>query len=246
MTPTATTAPRAPLPALDAEPPARAPRERWPALELEGVTKRWPRTREPVLADVELELEAGAVAWIAGSNGVGKTTLLRIAAGLLAPDRGTVHVHGLTPRLDRARYQQAVGLVSAGDRGLHARLTVRQDLGYWASLALLGGAAARGAVERAIEAFELRELAGRRVDRLSMGQRQRVRIAMAFLHEPRLLLLDEPATSLDEAGRACLSAAVAERVAAGCSVLWCSPTGERPPLALDAAYALARGRLVAS
>jgi ABC-2 type transport system ATP-binding protein len=226
--------------------PAAEELEPWPALELCGVGKRWPKAPQPVLEGVELELEPGEVAWIAGSNGVGKTTLLRIVAGLLAPDHGTVHVHGLAPHHDRAAYQSAVGLVSAGDRGLHARLTVRQDLGYWAALAMLGRAGGRAAIERAIEAFDLGELADRRVDRLSMGQRQRVRIAMGFMHEPRLLLLDEPTTSLDEEGRACLRAAVAERVAAGCGVLWCSPTGERPSVPVDAEHMLAGGRLVAA
>jgi ABC-2 type transport system ATP-binding protein len=224
--------------------PATVPAAQWPTLELSDVAKRWPRAPHPVLDGVELELEPGEVAWIAGANGVGKTTLLRIAAGLLAPDRGTVHVEGISAELDRARFQRAIGLVSAGDRGLHARLTVRQDLGYWADLALLGRAASRVAVARAIEAFALEELAGRRVDRLSMGQRQRVRIAMAFLHQPRLLLLDEPTTSLDEDGRACLHAALAERRAAGCAVLWCAPGTERPAISIDAAYALAAGRLV--
>ncbi|MGN6190325.1 MAG: ATP-binding cassette domain-containing protein [Conexibacter sp.] len=243
MTPTALEPAAAAPPAGS---PASAGAELWPALELHDVVKRWPRAKAPVLDGIELELEPGEVAWIAGSNGVGKTTLLRIAAGLLAPDRGSVHVHGLSPRFERARYQRAIGLVSAGDRGLHARLTVRQDLGYWAALALLGGAAERAAVERVVAAFDLQELSGRRVDRLSMGQRQRVRVAMAFMHEPRLLLLDEPTTSLDASGRACLEAAVRERLAAGGAVLWCSPTGERPPLALDAAYALDGGRLVAA
>ncbi|HZV74505.1 MAG TPA: ABC transporter ATP-binding protein [Conexibacter sp.] len=226
--------------------PAADELELWPALELCGVRKRWPKAKEPVLAGIELELAPGAVAWIAGSNGAGKTTLLRIVAGLLAPDGGTVRLDGMAPDRERAAYQRAIGLISAGDRGLHARLTVRQDLGYWAGLAMLGRAAGRAAVERAIEAFDLGGLAGHRVDRLSMGQRQRVRIAMAFMHEPRLLLLDEPTTSLDEEGRACLHAAVAERVAAGCAVLWCSPTGERPGVPLDAQYALVGGRLAAA
>jgi ABC-2 type transport system ATP-binding protein len=217
--------------------------EAWPTLELHDVRKRWPKAKQPVLAGVDLELAPGEVAWVAGSNGVGKTTLLRIIAGLLAPDGGTVRLEGMAPDRERTDYQRAIGLISAGDRGLHARLTVRQDLGYWADLALLGRAAARAAIARAIEDFELGELANRRVDRLSMGQRQRVRIAMAFMHEPRLLLLDEPTTSLDDEGKACLHAAVAERVAAGCGVLWCSPTGERPGVGLDAEYVLRDGRL---
>jgi len=99
-------------------------------------------------------------------------------------------------------------------------------------------------VGRALERFDLQELAARRVDRLSMGQRQRVRLAQAFLHEPGLVLLDEPHTSLDEDGIELIQHAIDEVRARRGAVLWCSPSMHELPLAADAHYLLHDGVVV--
>jgi ABC-type multidrug transport system ATPase subunit len=190
-------------------------------LALRGVSKRWHKDQTPVLEDVDLDVDIGTSTWIGGRNGVGKTTLLRIAAGLIDPDRGP-----------------------AGDRGLYARLTVRRQLTFWARIAMVDRRAVAGVVEEAIDAFALRELAGRRVDRMSMGQRQRVRIAMTFLAEPEVVLLDEPLTSLDSEGAAILGRAIDALLDRGGALLWCSPEGERLDRRFDAKLILEQGRLV--
>ncbi len=195
------------------------------------------------MRDVNLVLQPGSVAWLSGENGVGKTTLLRIIAGIIAPDRGTVRVCGLAVEHERRAYQSRIGLLTAGNSGLYARMTVRQHLDYWARLALLPARGRTELLDQSIERFGLRELAGRRLDRMSMGQRQRVRIAMAFLHRPRLLLLDEPANSLDLSGRALLTEAVDAHRADGGSTLWCSPAGEALDTQVDQELELASGRL---
>ena len=84
----------------------------------------------PVLERVDVCVEEARSAWIAGQNGAGKTTLLRIAAGLITPDRGTVRLRGLDPERTRREYQRKVGFLGAGDRGLYARLSVRQNLDF--------------------------------------------------------------------------------------------------------------------
>jgi ABC-type multidrug transport system ATPase subunit len=98
-------------------------------------------------------------------------------------------------------------------------------------------------VEGAIERFELRELAQQRVDRMSMGQRQRVRVAMTFMVEPEIVLLDEPLTSLDEEGALLLLEAVRDLLARDGCVLWCSPGDEPLAPAFDARWTIERGRL---
>jgi ABC-2 type transport system ATP-binding protein len=98
-------------------------------------------------------------------------------------------------------------------------------------------------VETAIAVFELGQLAGRRVDRLSMGQRQRLRIAMTFLGEPEVILLDEPLTSLDEDGAAVLEWAIGETLARGGAILWCSPSGEHLGQDFEDRWLLEHGRL---
>ena len=122
-------------------------------------------------------------------------------------------------------------------------MTVRQHLEYWSRLALVPREQRNECVEQSIERFALGALAGRRLDRMSMGQRQRVRVAMAFLHRPALLLLDEPATSLDEDGLTALLAAVAEHRRSGGSTLWCSPGGDELGQRVDLRLRLASGRL---
>jgi ABC-type multidrug transport system ATPase subunit len=225
--------------------PVAAPEPADPALELWGVTMRW-RGRDPrVLDELDLLVERGRVVHVVGRNGAGKTTLLRVASGLLTPERGIVCLTGLSPERDRRQYQRRLGLLQAGDHGLYARMTVRRHLHFWTGLYALPRAGRDEAVAGALERFALTELAGRRVDRLSTGQRQRVRLASAFIHRPRLVLLDEPRNSLDEEGLELLAAAVADHAAEGGAVLWCSPAVESGDLPCDAVYRLERGRLTA-
>ena len=212
-------------------------------LELTGLRHRWKPKLPPVLDDVSLSLNPGTVTWIGGRNGVGKTTLLRIAAGILIPQAGTVRLTGLDPIGDRGPYQRRLGFLSAGDRGLNARMNVTQQLDYWARLAYVPRERRAGTVAEAITTFGLEELAKRRVDRMSMGQRQRVRLAMALLHAPRLILLDEPRNSLDEEGYVILNQGITAAANRGAAVLWCSPRGEDRAVHTDASYSLEHGRL---
>jgi ABC-2 type transport system ATP-binding protein len=213
-------------------------------LRLSGLRKRWRKDLPLVLDDLDLTLHPGKTAWVGGRNGVGKTTMLRVAAGLIEPDKGRAEVWGVGPNENRARYQQLVSFLPAGDRGLYARLTVRSQLEFWARIAMVPRAEFRQTIEAAIEQFDLHDLANRRVDRMSMGQRQRLRIAMTFLQQPEVVLLDEPLTSLDEEGGVLLQAAVAEVLAREGTVLWCSPSGEHLDITFDSHWMLENGRLV--
>jgi ABC-2 type transport system ATP-binding protein len=214
-----------------------------PVLVLEGLYHRWKDSTPPVLDDVSLALRAGEVTWIGGRNGVGKTTLLRLAAGILLPQRGMVRMGELTPSTKGGSYQRRIGFLSAGDRGLQARMRVRQQLDYWARLAYVPREQRGELVANALRRFGLQELAEQRVDRMSMGQRQRVRLALAFLHEPSVLLLDEPRNSLDEDGYRVLGEQIEWVAGRGAAVLWCSPRGEDRVLACDVGYTLQEGRL---
>jgi ABC-2 type transport system ATP-binding protein len=220
--------------------PAAAP------LRLRGLSKRWRKDLPPVLDELDLTLEPGTTTWVGGHNGVGKTTMLRVAAGLIDPDRGRAELWGVTAGENRVRYQQLVSFLPAGDRGLYARLTVRRQLEFCARIAMVPRERFRETIENAIETFDLGELAERRVDRMSMGQRQRLRIAMTFLPRPKVVLLDEPLTSLDEEGTSLLQAAVEEVLAREGAVLWCSPSGEHLEMVFDARWTIERGRLVAA
>ncbi len=215
-------------------------------LTLRGLSKRWRADLPLVLDELDLTLEPGTTTWVGGRNGVGKTTMLRVAAGLIEPDSGRAEVWGVAPAENRVRYQQLVSFLPAGDRGLYARLTVRRQLEFWARIAMVPRERFRETIDHAIETFDLGELAERRVDRMSMGQRQRLRIAMTFLPSPEIVLLDEPLTSLDSEATVLIEAAVAEVIARDGAVLWCSPSGEHLEMAFNAHWTLEGGRLVAA
>ena len=208
---------------------------------LGGVFKAW--AGRSVLSGIDVRLPAGRLIRIKGANGAGKTTLLRIAAGLVRPDAGSVRLRDLDPEQDRTSFVGAVGFLSAGDRGLYSRLSAHRhlELAYDLSLAERGGR--RPAVEAAIEQFALEPFAGRRVDRVSTGQRQRARLALTFLHAPELVLLDEPANSLDDAGIAVLGAALERLRERGGGAIWCAPSATDPPLPFDERFVLHDGAL---
>jgi ABC-type multidrug transport system ATPase subunit len=214
-----------------------------PVLELTGITKRWPRLEHPVLDGVDLALEPGTTTIIGGRNGTGKTTLLRIAAGLIGPDSGGVRLDGLHPVADRAAFQQSVGFLSAANGGLYARLSVAWHLDWWARLAFIPQERRRSVIAGALRRFDLEALRDRRTDRLSMGQRQRVRLAGAFLHDPDVLLLDEPANSLDGEGIALLARAIDAAVDRGAAALVCMPSGVAEAIVADRHLLLDRGVL---
>ncbi len=209
-------------------------------LVVEGLSKHWGDT--PILKGIDLSLASGTMTWISGGNGAGKTTLLRIVAGMLTPDGGAISVDGVRADVDRRAYQSEIGFLAAGNSGLYARLSVRQNLEFWAGLALIPMAQRRECLGQALERFGLTELQSQRADRLSLGQRQRVRLALTFLHEPRLVLLDEPSANLDDDGVATLLAAIDEHTRRGGMSVWCAPT-RHAELSCDSAYLLHDGLL---
>jgi ABC-type multidrug transport system ATPase subunit len=219
-----------------------APVAEAPLLKLDSISKAW--GAKVVLDDVTLELAPGSLTWLAGANGVGKTTLLRIAAGLLGPDRGSIALDGLHPLSDRRAYKRRLGFLSAGDRGIYARLSVHRHLHLCARLALMPDAEVEPAIERILQLVGLEELLHMRADRISMGQRQRLRIAMAFLPSPLLVLLDEPLTSLDESGAETLRRCIDTVLERSGTALWCSPGDDRDDADFDRRVRLEQGKLV--
>ncbi len=169
--------------------------------------------------------------------------MLRVAIGLVGPERGTVTLDGLDPARDRRAYQRRLGFLAAGDRGVYARLTVAQHLRLWSDLALVPARRRAQRIDAMIDEMGLEELRNRRVDRMSMGQRQRVRLAMTFLHEPDVVLLDEPHTSLDESGLERLARQLDAHAARGGAALWCSPSLALGELRHDSAQVIVDGLL---
>src|SRR5205085_11442680 len=116
---------------------SRSERPEGGLLELSGVSKSWDSRRPPVVESIDLTLVPGTLLSLTGGNGAGKTTLLRIVAGLIGADSGSVRLDGFDPFRERREFPRRLGVLSAGQSGLDARVTVEAHLDYWGRLALL-------------------------------------------------------------------------------------------------------------
>ena len=170
-----------------------------PAVAVTALTKRF--GARVAVRSIEFSLARGACLALFGPNGAGKTTLLRLLAGLLRPNAGDVRLEGVTVRGETAA-RARVGLISHQSM-LYAPLTGRENVEFFARL--YGLPEARGAALRALETMGVRDRADVAVRTLSRGLQQRVSIARAIVHEPDVLLLDEPYSGLDESGAASLT-----------------------------------------
>jgi heme exporter protein A len=156
----------------------------------------------PVLKGVSLEAAPGSLVTIFGPNGAGKTTLLKILAGLLRPSRGTVAIDGVDASRAPNSLRRLIGMISHQPY-LYPQLTGRENLEFYARL--YGLADPRAQALRMLEQMRLSAVADAEVTTYSRGMQQRLAVARALLHGPRVLLLDEPFTGLDQQGREQLS-----------------------------------------
>lgn len=171
-----------------------------------------------VLAGASLEVEAGEVVCLMGQNGSGKTTLLRLSAGVLLPDSGRVSVLGGNPAASTS-VRSRIGFLSSSERSFYWRLSARRNLLFWGSLQGLHGRRLRRAVADAASLTGCGDVLDRRFEDISTGMRQRVGLARAILHTPRLLLLDEPTRSMDGPAAASFVSTVRDLAEGGAAVL---------------------------
>jgi len=149
-----------------------------------------------VLRGISFEAHSGEIFGLLGPNGAGKTTTLRIICTLLAPDAGSVGVLGFDTRTAPQEVRRRVGVVTA-EIGVYPRLSARENIAYFAELSgLLDGDLERR-VDAVIERLDMASFASQRAESLSSGQKQKVAIARAIVHDPPVLMFDEPTSNLD-------------------------------------------------
>jgi ABC-2 type transport system ATP-binding protein len=184
-----------------------------PPVRARGLVKRY---KEVLAVDhIDLNVDHGDVYGFLGPNGAGKTTTLRMALGLIVPSEGTVELFGRDPMREGARALRGVaGFVEAPR--FYPYMTARKNLQL---LAALDGDGAGARIPEVLETVELTARAGHRVGGFSHGMRQRLGIAAALLRQPRLLILDEPATGLDPGGMRDMRLLIRRLADAGITVL---------------------------
>ena len=185
-------------------------------LEVSGVSKSYGTTR--ALNGCTFTAAPKRIAGLLGPNGAGKTTVMRCLLGLVEPDAGSLLWRG-KPITERA--WRRFGYLPE-ERGLYPSMVVRDQVIHFARLSGLGAAAAARAADNVIARTGLQELAGRRVEELSHGNQQRVQLAVALVHDPELLILDEPFAGLDPLGVATMGDLLAGFAADGAAVLFSS------------------------
>jgi ABC-2 type transport system ATP-binding protein len=209
-------------------------------LELQGLSRRYGEV--VALDDLSFSVREGQMFGFVGPNGAGKTTTMRIVLGVLEPDRGEVRWRGRPVDLETRR---RFGYMPE-ERGLYPKMRVRDQLEYFARLHGLSAADAGKAAGYWIERLGVAERAGDRVEALSLGNQQRVQLAAALVHNPEVLVLDEPFSGLDPVGVDVLAEVLADRAAEGIPVIFSSHQLELVERLCEAVAIINHGRLVAS
>jgi sodium transport system ATP-binding protein len=214
-------------------------------IALERLAKAFGKRREVhAVRDVTFDAPDGAITGLLGPNGAGKTTLLRIIATLVVPDAGQAQVDGLDAVADRYAVRARIGVLSDA-RGLYARLTARENVRYYGALHGLSGAPLEQRIDALFATLGLSPIADRRVAGFSQGERMKVAIARALVHDPDTILLDEPTNGLDIMSVRMLRTELRALRAQGKCLLFSSHVMQEVAALCDRIVVLSQGRVVA-
>lgn len=188
-------------------------------ITLNGLEKRFPGMDKPAVAPLDCTIHAGYVTGLVGPDGAGKTTLMRMLAGLLKPDSGSATVIGFDPIKNDAALHAVLGYMPQ-KFGLYEDLTVMENLNLYADLRSVTGEARKQTFARLLEFTSLGPFTGRLAGKLSGGMKQKLGLACTLVGEPKVLLLDEPGVGVDPISRRELWQMVHELAGEGMLILW--------------------------
>jgi ABC-2 type transport system ATP-binding protein len=212
-----------------------------PALDIRGLCKSFAR---PAVDGLDLRVRAGEFYMLLGPNGAGKTTTLRMVSGLLQPDAGAISVFGIDALADPVAAKRIMGWLS-NEPMIYDKLTPLEYLEFVAGLWSVEPALAEGRARDLIRLLGLDAHANERCEGFSRGMRQKVALAGALVHEPKLIILDEPLTGLDAGSARLVKNVLAERVGAGNTVIMTTHILEIAERMADRIGVIAHGRLIA-
>src|SRR5262245_60502535 len=211
------------------------------ALQLRGLTKRFDRLAVDAL---DLTVRAGEFYALVGPNGAGKTTTLRMVAGLLRPDAGAVSIFGIDALRDPVAAKQVMAWVS-DEPMIYDKLTPLEYLEFVAGLWGIAPSASEPVAQELLASLGLAPHRHERCEGFSKGMRQKVALAGALVHDPRLIILDEPLTGLDAVSARHVKGLLSERVRGGCTVILTTHILEVAERMADRIGVISAGRLVA-
>ena len=215
-------------------------------IAVDNVAKAFGRRGEVQAVDgVAFTAPDGEITGLLGPNGAGKTTLLRVLATLMVPDRGSAMVDGHDVVRDRYAVRRNIGVLSDA-RGLYSRLSARENIRYYGALHGLSGEALDARVDELIRALSIAGIADRRVEGFSQGERMKVAIARALVHDPQTILLDEPTNGLDIMSIRALRDLLRELRASGKCLLFSSHVMQEVSALCHRIVILGRGKVVAT
>ncbi|MGK5511830.1 ABC transporter ATP-binding protein [Brevibacillus formosus] len=164
-------------------------------IEVKDVSKRFEEIA--AVQHVSFRVEAGEVYGLLGENGAGKTTTMRMMATVLTPTEGDIEISGFSVRQQPLEVRRRIGILFGGDVGLYSRLTARENIAYFGRLYGLEQARLEERIDSLSRMLEMDDFIDRRVGAFSRGMKQKVAIARTLVHDPDVILLDEPTTGLD-------------------------------------------------
>ena len=211
------------------------------ALEVRGLTKRFDR---PAVDALDLTVRCGEFYALLGPNGAGKTTTLRMVAGLLQPDAGSIAIAGIDALRDSVAAKQVTAWVS-DEPMIYDKLTPLEYLEFVAGLWGVDSVLAERSARELLISLGLEANMHERCEGFSKGMRQKVALAGALIHDPRLIILDEPLTGLDAVSARHVKGLLGDRVRAGCTVIMTTHILEVAERMADRIGVIAAGRLVA-
>lgn len=217
------------------------------ALQVNDLWKRYGSGQKEVVAlrGVDLQVGPREIVALLGNNGAGKSTLMSICAGVLTADSGTVLVHGASSDQHRRVGRSPVGLAPQ-EESLYPTLTVRQNLTYFGRIAGLRGGELADRAANVASSLQITELLDRTASTLSGGQRRRLHTGIALMHEPTVILLDEPTVGVDIDARADLLRFVSGLATAGAAVLYSTHQLNEVEAIADRVVVIDAGRILAS
>ncbi len=211
-------------------------------IEVNGLYKKFGKVA--VLKGMNFQAADGAITGLLGPNGAGKTTTLRVLYGLLKPDAGTARIDGLDVSSQRLEVQRRIGALP-DSHGLYPRLTARENIRYYGELHGMSGAALEARIEALSEMLEMGEIIQRRAEGFSTGERMKVAIARAVIHDPQNVLLDEPTNGLDVMSTRAMRAFIRGLREQGKCVLFSSHIMQEVSALCDCIVVMAHGEVAA-